>query len=321
MILNNKQLTYTFKEAAWLNSVVYTVITVLATYCCPITAASQGDGVAGDFSAIECISKAGGLTGKPVNMLRLLVSKSLRPHGDTSIDDLALLAKEQGLEGDAYFDLTIAQLRHATFPAVLRVRCSRYSAKPDHFIVCTAIQDDQAHIFNPPASEKYVPLECLATRWQGEALVMAANHAKVDLSIWRYQSYLPTMALLATALVSIIVVRLLRWRSASAKAGLGRSTLSGFIGQAAALLIAAVILSFGSRLVVGQGWAIQAAIPATPEGPDPMDFLLKANAAGTVAEKVFEIDLKEALVGTYAANCLSMRVSRVNSPTGISPDL
>ena len=127
-----------------------------------------------DFSGIECIHKIGAVMGKPVDVIRLLTSKKLRPQGDILISDVATIAEENGLRGDAYQNLTPTQLRHANFPAILRVRGSRYSAKPDHYIVCLSIEDDKAHIFNPPASEKVVPVDCLATRWQGDALILHA---------------------------------------------------------------------------------------------------------------------------------------------------
>ena len=250
-----------------------------------------------DYSALECIQKAGMLNGKPVQMIRLLTSKYLRTQGDTTVSDLTALAQEAGMQDDAYEDLSVAQLRHATFPAILRVRGSRYSAKPDHFIVCLNIAYGQARIFNPPGTEKTVPLECLATRWKGEALIPRTGDTKVDLSLWRYESYLPTAALWFLAVTSILGIRL--WRRRSAKSVLSkvesRRSKASFVLQPAALVVAAAVLGFGSRLLLGLGLVVQAATPASAEGPDPMDFLLQTDASGAISEKVPDIDLDTAL--------------------------
>ena len=75
---------------------------------------SDATAATADFSAIECVQKTSMLMGKPVELIKLLASKKLPSKGDMTILDVAAIAEEHQLRGDAWQDLTPAQLRHAS---------------------------------------------------------------------------------------------------------------------------------------------------------------------------------------------------------------
>jgi rhodanese-related sulfurtransferase len=246
-----------------------------------------------DFGAVACLHKASAVLGKFLDLVPLITAKSLRPHGETTLDDLSAMARAQGLQADSYSDLTVAQLRRADFPALLRVRGSRYSAKPDHYVVCLGIEDGQARIFNPPGTEATFPLECLATRWKGEALVLSAGGPRTELSALHYASYVPTLALIGVAIAAIVVLRLLRRVSrGSPAAAMGR--LSRLVIQPIGIIAAAVALGYAGRMYAGADLQSHAAVLASSGAYDAMDFLLRPSDRGS-PEGVSEIDLRAAL--------------------------
>ena len=141
-----------------------------------------------------------------------------------------------------------------------------------------------------------MPLDCLATRWLGEAFVLHQSEAKADLAIWRYESYMFKGALWLLAIISIASVRLWRWRlSLLPPRRLPVSTVSRLIFQPACLIVAATVLGFTCRILTADTWVVHAATPPSPDGPDPMDFLLHTDSAGAVAEKAADVDLNTAL--------------------------
>jgi rhodanese-related sulfurtransferase len=226
-----------------------------------------------DYSAVECIQRASAAVGRPIDMSRLLLSKNLPQNGATA-NSLALLAKQHGLSVQLYDDLSPAQLCSATGPAILHVQGSRYSTSTDHYIVCLGIAEKTARIFNPPAMEKVVPLEALATRWRGETLVFSASDAEIDLRRYRYKLYLPTIALWLTAAVGILGIG--RARLQFAKRAIQLRPLPVTL-QAVLFLVAAAILGCSVRLLSGNGLVVYAARPASDDGLDPMEFLLRKN--------------------------------------------
>ena len=265
--------------------------------------ASPIDTSAADYSAIECLQKASRVLGKPVDLIQLLTSQHLPPHGDASMEDLAAIAQEQALYADPQKDLTPAQLRHAAFPVLLHVKGSRYSGKPDHYIVCTGIQNGQAQIFNPPATEINVSMDALAMRWQGEALLLSTNATKTNLAIWRYQSYAFTVALAALAVFSVAGIRFRHRFTHQPPSSPTNPTFVRSMFHVLALIIIASAVGFGTRLVLGESLTVQAMLPSSPDGPDPMDFLLQTTSAATEPEKAPDIGL-EAALGLHAANAL-----------------
>ncbi len=246
------------------------------------------------------------MVGKPAELVKLLLSRHLQPQGDTSIAGLAAIAREHGLQSKVFSELPLSQLWQAT-PCILHIRGSRYSARPDHYIVCLSIQGNDALIFNPPATEKTVPLESLAARWKGQALLLSASGTNLDVFEQRapasHTSDRFSMALLAAAITGIVALRVLRIRFFKRNAYATSGKLRRIACQITGLVLGAVVLGYGSRSLLSQEWALPKVtheplaptISSSAEDSDPLDFLPRASLDSTPAGTFIEVDFEEAL--------------------------
>ena len=257
---------------------------------------------AAEFSGVECLQKAATVIGKPIDMVALLLSKHLHSENNPAAVELLSIAQEQKLHGQSYANLTMAQLRHASFPVLLHVRGSRYSAHPDRYIVCLDIHGNEARIFNPPDTEKNIPVELLAARWNGEALIVSPAELSSNLETWRYQSYLPK-AILAGAALGILTLLWLRRFFPKARAAHKPATLRGSLLQTGGLVTCALALGYGSRMALGQPLGVRATIPYSANDPDPMDLLLQTTLQGESTVPLAEVGTQEAL-GMHALGAL-----------------
>lgn len=271
---------------------------VLATLCCfaPASAASdvtpRGSDDAFDraYSALVCLQHAARQVGAPFDAVDLVARGDLAPGHVPTAETLAAVGRRQGLYTLAAQDLNTAQLKHL-LPAVLEVRGSRYSAGPDHFVVCTAIHDGHAQIFNPPAAVIDIPLETLEARWRGAAVSISARPIAASLAAWRWEAYRAPASLGALALLLVLAAR---WRQrAAVQMRSGRWLRSPL--QAGALLIVSLVIGATYRIAIAGTFLVHPPEAAASRGPDPFDFLSRPDVV--LPERVHpkEVSLAESL--------------------------
>jgi rhodanese-related sulfurtransferase len=201
------------------------------------------------------------------------------------------MARDQKVHTVRYSDLSLRQLERLNLPVILHLKGSRYSSAPDHYVVCTSVQNGQANLFNPPERVSQVPLDLLATRWDGHALILSADPINVPAVPLTERPVVQYSAVILLAALLIFGGYKYVRQHPAAPAGAWSQTAIAGVAQCLLITACAAALGFAARFALGMSILPTAATSLMPDGPDPMDFLVNVDSSGVIAERARDIDL------------------------------
>ena len=158
---------------------IWMVVLTLAVPCAKTSRAGagtlqppQGKFDQTDFSAVDSIQNVLRHFAKPYDPVAIvtapeLVGRNLQTSG------IERLAETYGLFCRRWDRLRYEQLATLTGPVILHVRGSRFSVRPDRFVVYEGAQGESATLING-SEHILMPSALLQTRWNGDALELSA---------------------------------------------------------------------------------------------------------------------------------------------------
>jgi rhodanese-related sulfurtransferase len=218
--------------------------------------------------------KALGVSIDPVNLVKPQYIGSSR---GSSLAELRRAAEENGLHALAIGRLTPRSLRSCSLPLLLHVKRGSTSEKYDHYELSLGVEESGVKLFNPPELVvRLVPFRELASRWDGNALIVSRN--PIDLAKVLAPARERFALLAAVAIAGVGFLRFAHRRVhndlfASWKRRLGLS-----VGQGAMLGMVASVFAFGYHFAVDAGFLTHAGATESIQRAHAGDFISKVDA-------------------------------------------
>ena len=208
-------------------------------------------GPSAPFCGIHSLYTAFRIEGLNVEFSTLLKPRYVGSGSGSTLSELHLAALEQGAEAEVLTNLSVADLKHLSCPAILHVKSEFDTPEYNHFLLCVPTAAGQLVLYDPPAPPARTSGAELAASWDGTALLVSARPVALD-SLRRWAALRVFLA--ATCAVAIIApTAFVRRRSSTC---VKRSALPT---QCAVLLVVSSVVAASYHTAAPQGFAAQRA--------------------------------------------------------------
>lgn len=208
-------------------------------------------GATGPYCGLYALAAAGQMLGKTVDLETLIDPKYVGSPEGSSLTELKQAAADLGLYAMPVKNLTLRSLRHSPNLIILHVKKDVDSSKFDHYELFVGAKDGAARLFDAPRPIRSEALPVLASRWNGNGLVISAQPIDKGAVFAADRRFLLTLgAMGALAVAAMLWVS--RRRADTSGLTLARY-LKGSAVEIAAIAGAACLVGFTFHLVAEEG--------------------------------------------------------------------
>ncbi len=159
------------------------------------------------YCGLYCLYTAMKTMGKKVVFDDLLKPAYLGSRLGSTLFELKKAAENNGVSAEMAGKLTIRELRQSPYPIILHTKFANDRKKYDHYELFLGTKDGMARLYDPPLPIKLVPFRELASRWDGNGLVL--SNEPIDIGIVFAQA---RKQFIICAAVAISAILLVHWR-------------------------------------------------------------------------------------------------------------
>lgn len=159
------------------------------------------------YCGLYCLYTVMKTMGEKVVFDDLLKPAYLGSRLGSTLFELKKAAENHGMSAEMAGKLTTRELRQSPYPIILHVKFANDKKRYDHYELFLGTKDELAILYDPPLPIKLVPFRELASRWDGNGLVL--SNEPIDLGIVFAQARKQFIIYAAVAVSAILLVH---WR-------------------------------------------------------------------------------------------------------------
>ena len=230
------------------------------------------------YCGLYCVYAATKLAGQEVSFRELVKPEYVSSNKGSSLVELKRAAEDGALYAEQMEKLTSKVLKNSSYPVILHVKSDTKKKEYNHYVLFLGVQDGQAIIFDPPSQVELVPFHELATRWDGNGLIVSVIQIDLGSIFWPVWKQL-----IIYTVIAVTFVLMVNWGKQQWQTSLYRISLPRFFGlsivQSMGLLLVALLGGMSYHFINNEGFLAHANTTASIELAHLGNFIPKINKA------------------------------------------